>query len=181
MKLNLREEIKNFKRLLGEATTTASSGAYEQPLGYNQTKPTSPCPGSVAPLVGSEIGTQAPTVDIVDITTQGSPIQAPPVTPTNSPAFDDMPYLSSHPSNWSFEGDEEEFLQTHGITRPTAPTASDEEAMSVAFDELDDEEEIGLDTDEEDMSVAFDTLDDNTDVFNTLKMFTETKNGLGWK
>ena len=29
--------------------------------------------------------------------------------------------------------------------------------------------------------ILFDVLDDDTDVFNTLRMFTETKNGLGWK
>ena len=42
----------------------------------------------------------------------------------------------------------------------------DEEAMSVAFDELDDDE---------------DEDGDGDDVFNSLQMFTETKNGLGWK
>jgi len=167
MKTTLKEEVSNFKRLIGEATDTSSSGAYEQPLGWNQTKPTSPCAGGVSSLVGSEIGTQSPQVDVVDVTQAVIPMDEPTsyegnMNTTTQPAFDDMPFLSSHPSDWSFEGDEDEFLQSHGWERPSGPTTpEDEEAMSIAFDELE--------------------LDDDTDVFNTLQMFTETKNGLGWK
>ena len=105
MKRTISEEIQEFKRLIGEATTTTSSGAYEQPLGFNQPQPTSPCAqGWERPEAqgGAEIG-------MVD---------------------------------------------------------DDEEAMSVAFDELDDDE---------------DEDGDGDDVFNSLQMFTETKNGLGWK
>ena len=86
-------------------------------------------------------------------------------TNTVQPGFDDMPYLSSHPSDWSFEGDEDEFLQTQGWERPVGP----------------DTVEVDID-DEESMSMAFDDMDDDEDnVFDTLQMFTETKNGIGWK
>ena len=168
MKRTITEEIEEFKRLIGEATSTASSGAYEQPLGFNQPQPTTTCPQTGQPLVGSEMGMGAPRVAVVDITT------TPPGNPTTQQSqFDDMPYLSSHPSDWSFEGDEDEFLSNHGWERPTG----DEIDMSAAFDELDD------DDDEDVMSAAFDELDDDEDedVFNSLQMFTETKNGLGWK
>ena len=70
MKRTISEEIQEFKRLIGEATTTTSSGAYEQPLGFNQPQPTSPCAQKGQPLVGSEMGLNAPTVDTVDISTQ---------------------------------------------------------------------------------------------------------------
>ena len=166
MKRTISEEIQEFKRLIGEATSTANSGAYEQPLGFNQSQPITTCPQTGQPLVGSEMGTNAPTVDMVDISTPslGSPTGIP--TPTGQPGFDDMPYLSSHPSEWSFEGDEDEFLTTQGWERPTGP----------------DNIEISSDGGEEDaMSVAFDEMDDDEDVFDTLQMFTETKNGLGWK
>mgnify|MGYP003630955923 CR=1 FL=1 len=169
MKTTLIEEVNNFKRLIGEATDTSSSGAYEQPLGWNQSKPTSPCSGGVSPLVGSEVGAQAPQVGVVDITSQIN--QQPTTQVSNQPSFDDMPFLSSHPSDWSFDGDEDEFLQNHGWERPSGPTTpDDEEAMSVAFDEL------GHDSADDELE-----LDDDTNVFNTLQMFTETKNGLGWK
>ena len=108
----------------------------------------------------------APEVDVVDVTSGVVPMDEPTsyegnMNTTSQPAFDDMPYLSSHPSGWSFEGDEEELLQSQGIQRPMAQTQN-----------VDDEEE---------MSKAFDVLDDDTDIFNTLQMFTETKKGLGWK
>ena len=189
MKTTIREEINNFKRLIGEATDTSSSGAYEQPLGFNQSQTPSPCAQKRQPLVGSEIGTNAPSIDVVDVTQGVVPMNEPTSYEgnmnTTQPGFDDMPFLSSHPSGWSFQGDEEEFLKSHGWDRPEGPTnMNDESAMSVAFDELDDEGEVGLDSDmedEEEMSAAFEMLDDDTDVFNTLNMFTETKNGLGWK
>ena len=170
MKRTITEEIEEFKRLIGEATSTASSGAYEQPLGFNQPQPTTTCPQTGQPLVGSEMGMGAPRVAVVDITT--TPPGNPTTQQSNQPQFDDMPYLSSHPSDWSFEGDEDEFLSNHGWERPTG----DEIDMSAAFDELDDD-------DEDVMSAAFDELDDDEDedVFNSLQMFTETKNGLGWK
>ena len=180
MKRTLKEEIEDFKRLIGEATSTASSGAYEQPLGYNQSKhickpacPT-PCPHSGQNLVGSEVGTDAPNIDVVDVTKAVIPMDEPTSYEgnmnTTQPGFDDMPYLSSHPSDWSFEGDEEEFLQNQGWERPQSTDTID---VSLDVDD-DDDEEI--------MSVAFDEMDDDEDnVFNTLQMFTETKNGLGWK
>jgi hypothetical protein len=180
MKTTLREEIEDFKRLIGEATSTASSGAYEQPLGY-QNKPTSPCLQSGQGLVGSEIGTNAPTVDTMDITPKPGcsscgKTEVPMNEPTSyegnmntvQPGYDDMPYLSSHPSDWSFEGDENEFLQNQGWERPTGPDTI--------------EVDIDIDDDEENMSMAFDEMDDDEDnVFDTLQMFTETKNGIGWK
>ena len=52
-------------------------------------------------------------------------------------------------------------LQSHGIQRPV------------------DSSMVG-DEDEEAMSLAFDELDDDTDVFQELKMFSETRL-LGWK
>tara|TARA_R110001583_G_scaffold26876_4_gene96576 strand:+ start:2135 stop:2665 length:531 start_codon:yes stop_codon:yes gene_type:complete len=176
MKRTIIEEVQEFKRLMGEATSTASSGAYEQPLGFNQSQPTTICPHTGQPLMGSEIGTQAPSVDVVDVTVGIVPMNEPTSydgdmnTNPQQPGFDDMPYLSSHPSDWSFEGDEDEFLTNQGWQRPQAQGngvevnmagGEDEEAMSAAFDELDDD------------------VDD--DVFNSLQMFTETKNGLGWK
>jgi hypothetical protein len=78
MKKTLKETIKEFKRLTTEATSTASSGAYEQPLGYTPKHvctpacPT-PCPGQPQ-LVGSEIAPDAPTVDVVDVTVDSSPV-----------------------------------------------------------------------------------------------------------
>ena len=174
MKRTIIEEIQEFKRLIGEATSTASSGAYEQPLGFNQSQPTTICPQTGQALVGSEVAPQAPSIDVVDVTAGTIPMDEPTSyegdmnTTSQQPGFDDMPYLSSHPSEWSFEGDEDEFLATQGWERPTGPDNieisvddEDEEAMSVAFDELDD--------------------DDDDDVFDSLQMFTETKNGLGWK
>ena len=173
MKRTLIEELQEFKRLLGEATTTASSGSYEQPLGFNQSQPTTICPQTGQPLVGSEVTPQAPSIDVVDVTKAAIPMDEPTsyegdINTTTQPGFDDMPYLSSHPSDWSFEGDEDEFLTKQGWERPTGP----------------DNIEISVDDDgeEESMSVAFDELDDDDeDVFDTLQMFTETKNGLGWK
>ena len=35
MKTTLKEEIQNFKRLTTEATTTANSGSYEVPMGFD--------------------------------------------------------------------------------------------------------------------------------------------------
>ena len=167
MKLNLKEEIQNFKRLIGEATDTSSSGAYEQPLGFNQQRPTSPCPTTGKPLVGTEIGTQAPSVDVVDVTQAVIPMDEPTSYEGNMNTtisdFDNMPYLSSHPSGWKYEGDEEELLNRHGIERPTNPNPDTDETE-----------------DEKNMSIAFDQMDDGTDVFQELKMFTETKNGYGW-
>ncbi len=167
MKSKLKEEIQNFKRLIGEATDTSSSGSYEQPLGFNQQRPTTPCPTSGKPLVGSEMGIEAPTVDVVDVTKGVVPMDEPTSYEGNMNTavsdFDNMPYLSSHPSGWSYEGDEEELLKRHGLERPQNPNMGSEET----------EDEIN-------MSIAFDQLDDDTDVFQELKMFTETKNGLGW-
>ena len=44
MKTTLKEEIKNFKRLLGEATDSSSSGSYEQALGFDMPRQTTICP-----------------------------------------------------------------------------------------------------------------------------------------
>ena len=70
MKKTLKETITEFKRLTTEATSTSSSGAYEVPLGYNNqnTPQVSPC-DTQPPLVGSEIMTDAPSIEVVDITT----------------------------------------------------------------------------------------------------------------
>ena len=165
MKPTLKEEIQNFKRLVGEATDTSSSGAYEQPLGFNQSRPTTICPQSGQPIVGSEVAPQAPSIDVVDVTQAVIPMDEPTsyegnMNATTQPGFDEMPFLSSHPSGWTYQGDEEELLQRHGLERPTAPDT-----------DVDDEEE---------MSIAFDEMDDGTDVFQELKMMSETTNGLGW-
>jgi len=75
MKKTLKETIKEFKRLTTEATSTSSSGAYEVPLGYNNTNQTPIPPCDIKPqLVGSEITPNAPTVDVVDITASSSPV-----------------------------------------------------------------------------------------------------------
>ena len=77
MKPTLKEEIHNFKRLVGEATDTSSSGAYEQPLGFKDQRPTTICPQTGQPLVGSEVAPQAPSVDIVDVTQTVIPMDEP--------------------------------------------------------------------------------------------------------
>ena len=120
MKSTILEEIKDFKRVLGEATTSSNSGSYEQPLSFNMDRPTTICPNTGQPLVGTEVSPNAPTIDVVDITHGVTPMDGPSSYEGNTntlqqPAFDDMPYLSSHPSGWSFEGDEEALLQTQGI------------------------------------------------------------------
>jgi len=56
-------------------------------------------------------------------------------------------------------------LQSQGIQRPVGPS------MGMVDNDEDDEEA---------MSLAFDELDDDTDVFQELKMFSETRL-LGWK
>tara|TARA_R110001592_G_scaffold71438_2_gene218396 strand:- start:1289 stop:1843 length:555 start_codon:yes stop_codon:yes gene_type:complete len=184
MKTTLKEDIKNFKRLIGEATDSSNSGSYEQPLNFNMDRPTTICPNTGQPLVGTEVLPNAPSIDVVDVTsgimhqmpdgtmmpgaTHGSPSMIPMNEPTSyegnmntttNPNFDDMPYLSSHPSGWSFEGDEEDFLQSQGIQRPMGPEMEEE--------------------DEQAMSDAFDALDDDTDVFQELQMFNEARN-FGW-
>jgi len=90
-------------------------------------------------------------------------------------------------------GDEEEFLARNNIERPKNPEINsnsqdnfydgddEEQLMSMNFDEMDDGYE---DEDEEMMAMNFDEMDDDDeddDVFQTLSMFTETKNGLGWR
>ena len=65
MKITLKEEIQNFKRLTTEATTTANSGSYEVPMGFDSPEVTD-CGGDN--LVGMEIGIDAPEIDVVDIT-----------------------------------------------------------------------------------------------------------------
>ena len=127
-------------------------------------RPTTICPNTGQPLVGTEVSPNAPNVNVVDITQGVTPMDGPSsyegnMDTSQQPAFDDMPYLSSHPSGWSFEGDEEELLQAQGIERPMGPN--------------------GDGVDEEQMSIAFDELDDDTDIFQELQMFTETRN-LGW-
>lgn len=164
MKTTLKEEIKNFKRLLGEATDSSSSGSYEQALGFDMPRQTTTCPTTGQPLVGTEVSPNAPSIDVVDVTTGVVPMNEPTsyegnMDTTVNPNFDDMPYLSSHPSGWSFEGDEEGFLQSQGIERPMGPEMEEE--------------------DEQAMSDAFDALDDDTDVFQELQMFNETRN-FGW-
>lgn len=164
MKTTLKEDIKNFKRLIGEATDSSNSGSYEQPLNFNMGRPTTICPNTGQPLVGTEVLPNAPSIDIVDVTTGVVPMNEPTsyegnMNTTTNPNFDDMPYLSSHPSGWSFEGDEEDFLQSQGIQRPMGPEMEEE--------------------DEQAMSDAFDALDDDTDVFQELQMFNEARN-FGW-
>ena len=164
MKTTLKEEIKNFKRLLGEATDSSSSGSYEQALGFDMPRQTTTCPTTGQSLVGTEVSPNAPSIDVVDVTTGVVPMNEPTsyegnMDTTVNPNFDDMPYLSSHPSGWSFEGDEEGFLQSQGIERPMGPEMEEE--------------------DEQAMSDAFDALDDDTDVFQELQMFNETRN-FGW-
>ncbi len=164
MKTTLKEEIKNFKRLLGEATDSSSSGSYEQALGFDMPRQTTICPTTGQPLVGTEVSPNAPSIDVVDVTTGVVPMDEPTsyegnMNTTVNPNFDDMPYLSSHPSSWSFEGDEEGFLQSQGIERPMGPEMEEE--------------------DEQAMSDAFEALDDDTDVFQELQMFNEARN-FGW-
>lgn len=211
MEQTLKEEILNFRRLIGEATDTSSSGSYEQPMGFDMPRPTAVCPTTGKPLMGTEVNPSAPTIDVVDVTKsvmhqmpdgtmmpgathgeqQGGPSMMPMNEPTSyegnmnktQPAFDDLPFLSSHPSDWTYDGDEEEFLSQHGIERPQNPNQgnTEEEIMSLNFDEMDDGY---MDEDEEMMSDNFDEMDDDDDedeVFETLSMFTETKKGLGWK
>ena len=179
MKDTIREEILNFRRLIGEATDTSNSGSYEQPMGFDMDRPTTICPNTGQPLVGTEVRPNAPTVNVVDIT-MNQPTSYEGNMNTNQPAFEDMPYLSTHPSGWSFDGDEEDFLSKQGIQRPTV--SKDEEIMGSNFDEMDNGY---VDEDEEIMSANFDEMDDDDDddddVFNTLDMFTETKKGLGWR
>tara|TARA_R110000751_G_scaffold26051_3_gene70057 strand:- start:261 stop:797 length:537 start_codon:yes stop_codon:yes gene_type:complete len=178
MKTTLKEELYNFKRLLGEATTTASSGAYVQPLGFDQVQPKSICQRTGQPLVGTEIGSSAPNVNVVDVTQRG--VLTPPA-PTEFDGgytqpvsdFDSMPFLSSHPSEWSFDGDEEELLRTHGLERPVNPNNDMEYDVRIDNSTYDNDEE-------EEMSAAFDEMDDGTDVFQQLKMMQETTKGLGW-
>ena len=66
MKTTLNEEIQNFKRLTTEATTTASSGPYEVPMGFDVPNEEPVCVGDT--LTGSEVSMEAPEVDVVDIT-----------------------------------------------------------------------------------------------------------------
>jgi|TARA_R110001592_G_scaffold44569_1_gene143198 hypothetical protein len=166
MKSTITEEIRNFKRMIGEATDSSNSGSYEQPLSFDMDRPTTTCPNTGQQLVGTEVSPNAPVISVVDVTKGVVPMNQPTSYDGNTnsstqPGFDDMPYLSSHPSGWTFDGDEESMLQSHGIQRPV------------------DSSMVG-DEDEEAMSLAFDELDDDTDVFQELKMFSETRL-LGWK
>tara|TARA_R110002020_G_scaffold455_1_gene2307 strand:+ start:1320 stop:1913 length:594 start_codon:yes stop_codon:yes gene_type:complete len=197
MKETLKEEILNFKRLIGEATDTSSSGSYEQPMGFDKPRATTICPTTGKQLTGTEINPSAPSVDVVDVTKAVIPMNQSTSYEgnmnTTQPGFDDLPFLSSHPSDWSFEGDEEEFLARNNFERPENPEINsysqdnfydgddEEQVMSMNFDEMDDGYE---DEDEEMMGMNFDEMDDDDkddDVFQTLSMFTETKNGLGWR
>jgi len=170
MKPTIIEEIRNFKRMIGEATDSSNSGSYEQPLSFDMNRPTTICPNTGQQLVGTEVSPNAPVIGVVDVTKGVVPMNQPTsydgnINSTTQPAFDDMPYLSSHPSGWSYEGDEESMLQSQGIQRPVGPS------MGMVDNDEDDEEA---------MSLAFDELDDDTDVFQELKMFSETRL-LGWK
>lgn len=184
MKETLKEEILNFKRLIGEATDTSSSGSYEQPMGFDKPRATTICPTTGKQLTGTEINPSAPSVNVVDVTKAVIPMNQPTSYEgnmnTTQPGFDDLPFLSSHPSDWSFEGDEEEFLARNNFERPKNPNDDEENIMSMNFDEMDDGYE---DEEEEMMAMTFDEMDDDDedDVFQTLSMFTETKNGLGWR
>jgi len=66
MKQSLNEALLTFKRLTTEATTTASSGAYEVPMAFEKEEPCGY--QDETGLVGSEVMLDAPEVDIVDIT-----------------------------------------------------------------------------------------------------------------
>ena len=66
MKQSLNETLQTFKRLTTEATTTASSGAYEVPMGFENEEPCGY--QDDAGLVGSEVMLDAPEIDIVDVT-----------------------------------------------------------------------------------------------------------------
>ena len=58
----LEEEVKQFRKLaLLEATSTASSGSYEQPLEFEIERPQED-------FIGLSISDEAPEVSIVDIT-----------------------------------------------------------------------------------------------------------------
>tara|TARA_R110002012_G_scaffold280555_2_gene469114 strand:+ start:8312 stop:8749 length:438 start_codon:yes stop_codon:yes gene_type:complete len=106
MKQTLKEAIREFKRLTTEATSTASSGAYEQPLGYKPAHVCSvgcpnPCPHSKQNLVGSEISYDAPAVDVVDITAVAPTVDAVGVTPDTS----------LEPEGWEAVGFDYDFTQ----------------------------------------------------------------------
>ena len=150
MKKTLKETIKEFKRLTTEATTTSSSGAYEQPLGYTPKHVCTagcpnPCPQSAPKLVGSEISYDAPTVDVVDVTTTVPTVDVVDTTTTAS-----IPTIDSTPEGWDEVAFDFDFNQ------------GEEESMGDYFDEVEveDEEEDG--------------------VFTSLHMFTETTKGIGW-
>ena len=76
MKKTLTEEIKEFKRLVLEATTTSSSGSYEQPMPFSSEEtqfceacgqPMSTCECEGTRLVGTEISDEAPEVTVIEL------------------------------------------------------------------------------------------------------------------
>jgi len=76
MKRTLKEEITEFKRLTTEATSTSSSGSYEQPMPFSSEetqfcdicgKPMSMCECEGSRLVGSEISDEAPEVTVIEL------------------------------------------------------------------------------------------------------------------
>ena len=156
MKTTIQEEIKNFKRLIGEATDTSSSGSYEQPLGFNQERPTTICPTSGKPLVGTEMTMSAPEVDVVDVTSGVVPMDEPTsyegnMDTVSQPAFDDMPYLSSHPSGWSFEGDEEELDEIVAQEPYVQADREDDDESGPVGEELNPIDALGDREEEEDL------------------------------
>ena len=77
MKKTLKEEINEFKRLVSEATTTASSGSYEQPMPFSSEEEricemcgqpiSSTCECEGTRLVGTEISDEAPEVTVIEL------------------------------------------------------------------------------------------------------------------
>tara|TARA_R110000765_G_scaffold120001_1_gene215454 strand:+ start:41 stop:337 length:297 start_codon:yes stop_codon:yes gene_type:complete len=77
MKNTLKETITEFRRLTLEATTTSSSGSYEQPMPFSSEEedqfceicgqPSSMCQCGGSNLVGSEISDDAPEVTVIEL------------------------------------------------------------------------------------------------------------------
>ena len=77
MKKTLKEAITEFRRLTSEATTTSSSGSYEQPMPFSSEEetnfceicgqPMSMCECEGGNLVGSEISDDAPEVTVIEL------------------------------------------------------------------------------------------------------------------
>ena len=133
MKKTLKETIIEFKRLTTEATSTSSSGAYEQPLGYTPKHvctsgcPT-PCSQSAPSLAGSEIADEAPTVDVVDITVDNT---------------------SSEPEGWDTVPFDYDFSK------------GEEEAMGEYFDGV-ETDELDMDEEDDDVFTSLEMFTETT-------------------